>query len=120
MITSEGVNYPADIDELPLYISDIVVENPGQGYVEGDTVEGIGIVTGGLGTGTGVEGFGTGFEVQVTDGQITAVNVIPGFAYNGFPELNILSTTGSGAVLRPIMSIVTPQTEVIQVIDCIS
>ena len=127
VITSQGVNYPADIDELPLYISDIVVENPGQGYVEGDTVEGIGIVTGGLGTGglvdvteTGVEGFGTGFEVQVTDGQITAVNVIPGFAYNGLPELNILSTTGSGAILRPIMSIVTPQTEVIQVIDCIS
>ena len=67
-----------------------------------------------------IGGFESGFEVQVTDGQITAVNVIPGFAYNGLPELNIVSTTGSGAILRPIMSIVTPQTKVIQVIDCIS
>ena len=49
-----------------------------------------------------------------------AVSVLPGFAYNGLPDLNIQSISGFGAVLRPIMSVVTPQTEIVQVIDCVS
>lgn len=110
VITSEGVDYPADIDELPLYITDVVVENPGQGYDEDNVViEGIGI-----------DDIAEGFEVTVENGQVKKVSVVPGFAFNGLPDLNILSTTGFGAVLRPIMSVVTPQTEIIQVIDCVS
>ncbi len=100
VITSEGENYPADIDELPLYIEDVVIENPGQGYEDGDSVEGL--------------------DIEIIDGQVTRVSVVPGFGFNGLPDLNILSTTGFGAVLRPIMSVATPQTEIIQVIDCIS
>jgi len=102
VITSEGENYPADLDELPLYINDIVIENPGQDYEEGDTIT--------IGS----------FEVEITEGKITNVSVLPGFAYNGLPDLNIQSISGFGAVLRPIMSVVTPQTEIVQVIDCVS
>lgn len=100
VITSEGENYPADIDELPLYIEDVVIENPGQGYEDGDGIDGL--------------------DIEITNGQVTRVSVVPGFGFNGLPDLNILSTTGFGAVLRPIMSVATPQTEIVQVIDCIS
>ena len=100
VITSEGENYPADIDELPLYISDVIIENPGQDYEEGDTIDGL--------------------EIEITEGRVTNVSVLPGLAYNGLPDLNIQSISGFGAVLRPIMSVVTPQTEIVQVIDCVS
>ena len=100
VITSEGENYPADIGELPLYISDVIIENPGQDYEEGDTIDGL--------------------EIKITEGRVTNVSVLPGLAYNGLPDLNIQSISGFGAVLRPIMSVVTPQTEIVQVIDCVS
>src|SRR6056300_681309 len=100
VITSEGENYPADIGELPLYISDVIIENPGQDYEEGDTIDGL--------------------EIEITEGRVTNVSVLPGLAYNGLPDLNIQSISGFGAVLRPIMSVVTPQTEIVQVIDCVS
>jgi len=100
VITSEGENYPADLDELPLYISDVIIENPGQDYEEGDTIDGL--------------------EIEITEGRVTNVSVLPGLAYNGLPDLNIQSISGFGAVLRPIMSVVTPQTEIVQVIDCVS
>ena len=106
VITSEGENYPADISELPLYISDVIIENPGQDYEEGDTIT--------------IDGTTDGFEVEITEGRITNVSVLPGLAYNGLPDLNIQSISGFGAVLRPIMSVVTPQTEIVQVIDCVS
>lgn len=99
VIISEGENYPADIDELPLYIKDVIVEDGGQDYLDDDTID--------------------NFDVTISNGRIIKVSPKDGFAYNGLPDLNINSDTGFGAVLRPIMSIVTPQTEVIQVIDCI-
>jgi len=102
VMISEGENYPADIDELPLYVKNVIVEDGGQNYLDDDTID--------------------NFDITVTDGKITSVSPKVGFAYNGLPDLNINSDTGFGAVLRPIMSVVTPaqQTEVIQVIDCIS
>lgn len=100
VIISEGVNYPADIDEDPLYVTDVVIVEPGQDYLESDTLE--------------------GFDLTITNGRVTAITPQPGFAYNGLPDLNIDTDTGFGAVLKPIMSVVSPQTEVVQVIDCIS
>ena len=57
--------------------------------------------------------------------EIVLLDIKEGFAFNGLPDLNIESSTGFGAVLRPIMSIVQPdgqggQGEIIQVIDCVS
>jgi hypothetical protein len=99
-IISEGINYPADIDEDLLYVRDVVIDEPGQDYLEGDTLE--------------------GFDLTIQDGRVVDVKIQPGFAYNGLPDLNIDTETGFGAVLRPIMTVVTPQTEIVQVIDCVS
>ena len=100
VMISEGENYPADIGELPLYIKDVVIEDPGSNYEEDDTVEGL--------------------DLTIRDGRVVAATIKPGFGYNGLPDLNINSDTGFGAVLRPIMTVATPQTEIVQVIDCIS
>ena len=104
VIISEGENYPADIGELPLYIVDVIIENPGQDYEDDDIV---------------VDDI---VDIEIVDGRVTRVDVKEGFAFNGLPDLNIESSTGFGAVLRPIMSIVQPdgQGEIIQVIDCVS
>ena len=36
VMISEGVNYPAEIDELPLFIEQIIVEDGGSGYADSD------------------------------------------------------------------------------------
>ena len=98
-IVSRGENYPTEgLIEDPLYIEDIVIENPGSGYSEGDSTQGV--------------------KLTIRDGQIVDTE-IENFGYNGLPDLNINSNTGFGAVLRPIMAVVPPQREVIQVIDCV-
>jgi len=100
VIVSEGENYPADIDESLLYIRDIVVQDGGEDYDENDTVEGV--------------------DLEIVDGRVVSARVQSGYAYNGLPKLNINSSTGFGAVLKPIMSVATPQTEIVQIIDCVS
>jgi hypothetical protein len=98
-IISQGENYPTEgLIEDPLYIEDIVIENPGSGYSEEDSIQGVKLI--------------------IRDGQIVDTE-IENFGYNGLPDLNINSNTGFGAVLRPIMAVVPPQREVIQVIDCV-
>ena len=92
VIISEGVNYPAEIDELPLFIEDIIIEDPGND-VEGE-IEGV--------------------DLEIENGRVVRATPKP-FAYNGLPTLNI-----SGAILRPIMTTTPPQSEIIKVIDCIS
>jgi hypothetical protein len=118
VITSEGENYPADIGELPLYIVDVIIENPGQDYQDDDIV----VIPDAPDT---VEIEEPVVDIEIVDGRVTRVDVKEGFAFNGLPDLNIESSTGFGAVLRPIMSIVQPdrqdgQGEIIQVIDCVS
>ena len=100
-ITSKGENYPASDEEDPLYIVGVVIDDPGLGYEDTDTLE--------------------DFELTVVDGQIVNVNVINPKTYNDLPELNINTTTGFGAKLRPLLTLIPPsqQDEVIQVIDCI-
>ena len=115
VITSEGENYPADIGELPLYIVDVIIENPGQDYEDDDIV----VIPDTPDTEEPV------VDIEIVNGRVTRVDVKEGFAFNGLPDLNIESSTGFGAVLRPIMSIVQPdrqdgQGEIIQVIDCVS
>lgn len=115
VITSEGENYPADIGELPLYIVDVIIENPGQDYEDDDIV----VIPDAPDTEEPV------VDIEIVNGRVTRVDVKERFAFNGLPDLNIESSTGFGAVLRPIMSIVQPdrqdgQGEIIQVIDCVS
>ena len=92
VIISEGVSYPAEIGELPLFIKEIIIEDPGDN-VEGE-VEGV--------------------DLEIENGRVIRATPKP-FAYNGLPTLNI-----SGAILRPIMTTTPPPAEIIKVIDCIS
>ena len=98
MITT-GENYSADGEEVPLYIAGVVIVDPGRSYQVDDTLE--------------------DFELQVLDGKITNVSVVNRPAYTSLPELNINTNTGVGAILRPIMSPIRPQGDIIEVIDCI-
>jgi len=116
-ITSKGENYPASDEEDPLYIVGVVIDDPGLGYKDTDTLEiGIGELDVGKDTDTL-----DNFELTVVNGQIVNVNVVNPKSYSDLPELNINTTTGFGAKLRPLLTIIPPsqQDEVIQVIDCI-
>ena len=93
VMTSEGVNYPAEIDELPLFIEEIIIEDPGSDITE-EEIEGV--------------------DLEIENGRVVRATPKP-FAYNGLPTLNI-----SGAILRPIMTTTPPPSEIIKVIDCIS
>jgi hypothetical protein len=120
---SEGENYPAGIDELPLYIIDVIIENPGNNYEDGDIIEI-----------PGIDDIEDDFEVTIIDGRVTDVSIVSGLSFNGLPDLNIRSLNGFGAVLRPIMSTIQPDLSLItagasgasgeqgfiKVIDCIS
>ena len=101
VITSKGENYPASDEEDPIYIGGVVIDDPGLGYEDTDTLE--------------------DFELIIVDGQIVNVNVVNQKSYDDLPELNINTTTGFGAKLRPLLTLIPPsqQKEVIQVIDCI-
>ena len=95
VVTSEGANYPAEIDELPLFIEEIIIEDPGND-IEAEEIE--------------IEGV----DLEIENGRVIRATPKP-FAYNGLPTLNI-----SGAILRPIMTTTPPPAEIIKVIDCIS
>ena len=94
-----GENYPAEDDEVPLFIDRIIIENGGDGYDVGDTLDNA--------------------QLEIIDGKIVSGTMVSRIPYRGLPELNINSETGVGAILKPIMSKTRPQGEVIQIIDCI-
>ena len=96
---SIGQNYSADGDEVPLYISGVAIIDEGSSYQVDDTLE--------------------DFDLEILDGKITNASLANSKAYTGLPELNINTSTGVGAILRPIMSTTRPQGDVIEVIDCV-
>ena len=121
VIISEGENYPAEIDELPLFIERIIVEDGGSGYADSDADFDVQIPDSIIDTeDTTIDTPIQSVDIIIKDGVVIEAIPRQGFAFNGLPNLNIISETGFGAVLRPIMT-TTPQTsEIIQVIDCIS
>jgi hypothetical protein len=102
VVFSEGENYPAEAPEES-YIDTVVIENPGSGYADNDVVENDDV------------------EVTFSDGRVSTVQIRKQSTYQSLPELNIRTLTGSGAILRPVMTTTRrPQTEVVRVIDCVS
>ena len=103
VIFSEGENYPAEAPEES-YIDTVVIENPGSGYADNDVVENDDV------------------KVTFSDGRVSTVEIRKQQStYQSLPELNIRTLTGSGAILRPVMTTTQrPQTEVVRVIDCVS
>ena len=98
-ILTSGENYPAEDDESPLFVSKVIIEDPGSGYEETDTLD--------------------NFDLQIVDGRIIGGTLKNQIVYDDLPKLNINSDTGVGAILKPIMSKTRPQGEVVQVVDCI-
>ena len=100
-------------------LDDIVLQNTGFGYQEGDTIN----VEGGGGQATA--------ELIIEDGLVAGANVIDGgFGFTDLPDLIINSDTGSGARLKPVLKFTKvedaaelaqiSQDAVVTVIDCIA
>ena len=102
VVFSEGENYPAE-DPQDSFIDTVVIEDPGTGYADDDVVENDDVT------------------VTFSGGSISKVELKKQSAYRSLPELNIRTITGSGAIIRPVMTTRRrPQTEVARVIDCVS
>lgn len=97
-------------------ISSIIIVNPGFGYTSGDTIvdnNGIGIGDTNLGPITIIPDDGTGSIVGFNPSPVILVpNGIP-------PQIRVKTTTGSGAVLKPSIGIITSISRLTRVIDCI-
>ena len=110
IIISEGENYPVaeyttgkgGVQEL--FISKVIVDNPGINYQPSDVIADDNLKL-----------------ILKEDGSIAGVDVVKQMPTDILPTINISTNTGSGAVLRPVMSIErsTREERLIQVIDCI-
>ena len=100
LVYSVGENYPADTQE-DAFVDHIEIEDGGTGYKLDDKVG--------------------DFEICGVDesGRITKV-CTNDRAYRTLPDASVESTTGSGAILTPIMTRQRRQTGVVTVIDCIT
>ena len=103
-MTSIGENYPIDASKTTVngkfpevYIDDIIIEDPGSNYQEGDTIS---------------EDVRPVIETNPESpnrGRIVAIEIINQIPYNRFPKMRVRSETGFGAVIRPIMSTIKTQ-----------
>ena len=120
-------------------LSDVIVQNTGFGYSDGDTVTiGGGSVEVGLGVGdeTGVGDGGVQspgqaeVELNIQDGLIVGANVVNGgFGFTSLPDVTINSDTGALAKLTPVLKFTkiddasqlaqVSQDAVVTVISCI-
>ena len=104
VMLSVGENYPIDLPadvSDGVYISDIVVENPGTGYENASIDDDC-------------------LKLNTVDGQITSVEINCQKPYTTLPNI-IINNPGIGAILRPIMSS-TPRVldqPVIESVDCV-
>ena len=86
-------------------IVNVNIINPGQNYVDGDTV---------------TDNFGNEYDVRIQNGAITKVKPLTTIAVDDSSRIKIRSSTGIGAIINPeIDERPDYQGEVKQVIDCI-
>ena len=102
-IVSEGENYPIN-EEIPYFIDDVVVEESGNDYTENDTV---------------TDENGNEFAFELYNGSITKITPINN-SVSDLPVLTVNSSTGSGAVLRPILTTTQRIGTPTKSIDCVS
>ena len=90
-------------------VVDTVVPNGGTGYDPNDTA---------------TDNNGTEYQLTVNpeNGSIISVLPINNVVATEIPKITINTNTGVGAIVKPIFGFLpdTPQTEIVQVIDCIS
>jgi hypothetical protein len=102
-IVSEGENYtPNDITEYS--VVDVYIENGGQNYQSDDVV---------------VDNFGNTYNTKIFNGRIYQVEPL-NIKVGDLPVLQVASSTGFGAVLRPVLGALIPPEGIGQSIDCIT
>ena len=111
-MTSIGENYPIDASKTTVngqfpevYIDDIIIEDPGSNYQEGDSIS---------------DDIRPVIETDPESpnfGRIVAIEIVEQIPYNRFPNMNITSETGFGAVIRPIMSTIKTQVTPEEVVE---
>jgi hypothetical protein len=102
-IVSEGENYPIN-EEIPYFIDEVVVEESGNDYTENDTV---------------TDENGNKFAFELYNGSITKITPINN-SVSDLPVLTVNSSTGSGAVLRSILTTTQRIGTPTKSIDCVS
>ena len=108
VINSSTENQTQSLISRNYSVNKILIQNPGQNYISGDTA---------------TDQFGNEYSIEIFEGSITKIQPINTIVIvNDLPIITIKSDTGSGAILRPILD--TPpaefQGEVRQVIDCVT
>ena len=108
VIPDPNANYDGEVSYIT-QLSDVIVQNVGSGYEQGDTaiVEGgqISDSTIGVDGTTGVTRPGQAeVELQIQDGYVIGANVVNGgFGFTDLPDILINSDTGIGARLTPVL-----------------
>jgi hypothetical protein len=103
-LVSEGENYP--VGDIANYaVTNTVIDNPGTGYRVGDIA---------------TDNFGTEYDLVIDKGGIVQATPINTNITTDLPIIRVISDTGSGALIRPILGIPEYQDEVKQQIDCIT
>ena len=102
IIPDPNANYDGAVSYVTT-LSDVVVQNTGFGYSDGDTIT----VSGGAATSTTGDGDGVGqaeVELNIQDGLIVGANIVNGgFGFTSIPNLTINSDTGALAKLKPVL-----------------
>ena len=115
IIPDPNANYDGSTSYVTT-LSDVVIENVGFGYEQGDTVT----------VDNGAE-----VELEIVDGRIIGANIVnAGFGFTELPKLTINSNTGSLARIFPVLEFTKiddaaqvaniSQDVVVTVIDCIT
>jgi hypothetical protein len=92
-------------DQQNITISEVLIQNPGYNYQDGDTV---------------TDNFGNEYDVVIDNGSIISITPINITDITDLPIIRVISKTGSGAKLKPVFGFRTLfQGEVKQVIDCV-
>ena len=105
-ILTPGENYPVDGSKTTVngqfpevYIDDIIIEDPGSDYQEGDFIS------------DDIRPVVDSNPDSPNFGRIVAIEIVEQIPYDIFPDMTVISETGYGAVIRPIMSTVKTQSD---------
>ena len=105
-ILTPGENYPIDASKTTVngqfpevYIDDIIIEDPGSDYQEGDFIS------------DDIRPVIDSNPDSPNFGRIVAIEIVEQIPYDIFPDMTVISETGYGAVIRPILSTVKTQSD---------
>ena len=112
MIT-EGENYPVvsdnsdaiNSDEVQIGVIDTIIVEGGSGYEDAVISDG-----------------NTEYSVTIDNGKIISAIPINSIEITNLPKITVTSSTGSGAFIKPVIGKLplSPQGEVLQIIDCVT